>query len=308
MPQRERTAGPGPEGGPPGGGAAQRGAGLTAYAEALAEACGTVLTGLCGQTVRAALGGTSAWPPPDLTGLPLPWIGLRLPVAKGLDGEQLLLLSRPGAAALAQALGGEAANVAEALRDAATQLGAAVARALARLVGRPVTPAVSGLVEVNDEEEVAGHLGGAEQLGGAIWLAIEGDGLGLGRALLVPSVGLVAGLHAEPERAAARADAPPPFAPLQEAAPARAPASIDLLLDIPLAVTVELGRSKMLIRDILQLGPGSVVELDRLAGEPVDLLVNDRAIGKGEVVVVDENFGVRLTSIVTTAERLQQLS
>jgi len=73
-------------------------------------------------------------------------------------------------------------------------------------------------------------------------------------------------------------------------------------------VTVELGRTRMLIRDILALGPGSIIELDKLAGEPVDLLVNDRPIAKGEVVVIDENFGVRLTQIAHAAERLQSLS
>ena len=73
-------------------------------------------------------------------------------------------------------------------------------------------------------------------------------------------------------------------------------------------ITVELGGTNMLIRDILALGPGSVIELDKLAGEPVDLLVNDRPIAKGEVVVIDESFGVRLTEISNATERLRSLS
>lgn len=83
--------------------------------------------------------------------------------------------------------------------------------------------------------------------------------------------------------------------------------NLDLLMDIPLEVTVELGRTKRSIREILELGQGSIVELDKLAGEPVDILVNQRLIAKGEVVVIDENFGVRVTDIVSQAERLKQL-
>lgn len=79
---------------------------------------------------------------------------------------------------------------------------------------------------------------------------------------------------------------------------------LDLLMDVPLRVTVELGRTRMQIRDVLELGKGSVVELDKLAGEPVDLLVNGKLIARGEVVVIDENFGVRVTDIVSPAERL----
>jgi flagellar motor switch protein FliN/FliY len=80
--------------------------------------------------------------------------------------------------------------------------------------------------------------------------------------------------------------------------------NIDLILDISLRVTVELGRKMMSVRDILALGPGSVVELDKLAGEPVDVLVNDRLVATGEVVVADENFGVRITDIVNPAKRI----
>lgn len=83
--------------------------------------------------------------------------------------------------------------------------------------------------------------------------------------------------------------------------------NLNLLLDIPLQVTVELGRTKKLIKEILELGPGSIVELDKLAGEPVDILVNNKLVAKGEVVVIDENFGVRVTEIVSQWERLMKL-
>jgi flagellar motor switch protein FliN len=84
--------------------------------------------------------------------------------------------------------------------------------------------------------------------------------------------------------------------------------NIDLLLDIPLNVTVELGQTKKKIKDILDLTPGSVIELDKLAGEPVDVLINHKHIAKGEVVVIDENFGVRITEIINQRDRLEKLN
>ncbi|MEQ6375335.1 flagellar motor switch phosphatase FliY [Bacillaceae bacterium S4-13-58] len=83
--------------------------------------------------------------------------------------------------------------------------------------------------------------------------------------------------------------------------------NLDMLLDIPLKVTVELGRTKRTIKDILELSAGSIVELDKLAGEPVDILVNDKLIAKGEVVVIDENFGVRVTDILSQRDRLNKI-
>jgi len=83
--------------------------------------------------------------------------------------------------------------------------------------------------------------------------------------------------------------------------------NLNMLMDIPLQVTVELGRTKQSVKDILELASGSIIELDKLAGEPVDILVNSRLIAKGEVVVIDENFGVRVTDIVSQNDRLQKL-
>lgn len=83
--------------------------------------------------------------------------------------------------------------------------------------------------------------------------------------------------------------------------------NLDMLLDIPLQVTVELGRTKRSVKEILELASGSIIELDKLAGEPVDILVNSRLIAKGEVVVIDENFGVRITDILSKADRLNNL-
>ncbi len=94
------------------------------------------------------------------------------------------------------------------------------------------------------------------------------------------------------------------FEPLQVGMASEAMGNIALLLDVPMRVTVELGRTKMTIKEILGLGEGSIIELDKLAGEPVDILVNDKLIAQGEVVVIDENFAVRVTKIVTPMERI----
>ena len=110
--------------------------------------------------------------------------------------------------------------------------------------------------------------------------------------------------------------ASPPAAParpvFEKLAPSGDSASaahdIDMILDIPVQLTVELGRTKIPIRHILQLAQGSVVELDGLAGEPMDVLVNGCLIAQGEVVVVNDKFGIRLTDVVTPSERLRKLN
>lgn len=88
---------------------------------------------------------------------------------------------------------------------------------------------------------------------------------------------------------------------------AGAPNNIDMILDIPVNLTVELGRTKLAIRNLLQLAQGSVVELDGLAGEPMDVLVNGCLIAQGEVVVVNDKFGIRLTDIISPSERIRRL-
>lgn len=83
--------------------------------------------------------------------------------------------------------------------------------------------------------------------------------------------------------------------------------NLGLILDIPLRVTVELGRTKMVVSELLNLGQGSVIELNKLAGEPMEVLVNDKLVARGEAVVVNEKFGVRLTDIISPSERVEQL-
>jgi len=83
--------------------------------------------------------------------------------------------------------------------------------------------------------------------------------------------------------------------------------NLDVLLDVPLSMSLEVGRSRLSIRELLQLNQGSVVELDRSAGEPLDVMVNGTLVAHGEVVVVNEKFGIRLTDVISPAERIKQL-
>jgi flagellar motor switch protein FliN len=85
------------------------------------------------------------------------------------------------------------------------------------------------------------------------------------------------------------------------------PAKLDFILDIPLEITVELGRTKMLIHDLLKLGQGSVIELGKPAGDTLEILANNRLIAKGDVVVVNDKYGIRLTEVISTIERLEKL-
>ena len=83
--------------------------------------------------------------------------------------------------------------------------------------------------------------------------------------------------------------------------------NLDFILDIPMQISVQLGSARMYVRELLQLGQGSVVELDKLAGEPMEVLVNNKLVARGEVVVVNEKFGIRLTDVVSAAERVEKL-
>ncbi|GIV05446.1 MAG: hypothetical protein KatS3mg016_1021 [Fimbriimonadales bacterium] len=137
------------------------------------------------------------------------------------------------------------------------------------------------------------------------WLLTEN----LARTLLgMPAVqdDPFASLMETPEPAAPTPATPMAFNPFAE--PEESPErNIDLLLDIPLEVSVELGRVTMLVRELLEIGTGSIIELQKAAGEPVEVLVNGRLIARGEVVVVEDNFAVRITEILSPVERVQRL-
>ncbi|MEN4923100.1 flagellar motor switch protein FliN [Achromobacter spanius] len=142
---------------------------------------------------------------------------------------------------------------------------------------------------------------------------------------LKPQDDWAAAMAEQTAAAAPAAPAPAAPAPAQAAAPAAQPASqsvfkplagtapgqgtdIDLIMDVPVQLTVELGRTRLTIKNLLQLGQGSVVELDGLAGEPMDIFVNGYLIAQGEVVVVEEKYGIRLTDIITPSERINRLN
>lgn len=99
----------------------------------------------------------------------------------------------------------------------------------------------------------------------------------------------------------------PSLSNLRENRPGTEALDIDFILDIPLQLSVELGRTRILINDLLQLGKGAVIELNRVVGDPVEILINEKPIARGEVVVVNEKFGVRLTDILSPTERIEQL-
>ncbi|MBI4000773.1 MAG: flagellar motor switch protein FliN [Nitrospira defluvii] len=100
---------------------------------------------------------------------------------------------------------------------------------------------------------------------------------------------------------------PTSFPPVDNQCAVPANKNIEFVLDIPLQVTVQIGSTRMLIRELLQLGQGSVIELNKLAGEPMEVLVNNKLVARGEVVVVNEKFGIRLTDVVSPNQRIQQL-
>lgn len=113
---------------------------------------------------------------------------------------------------------------------------------------------------------------------------------------------------AEQAASAQAAAEPAAFQPLAGSTSGAARNDIDMILDIPVQLTVELGRTKIPIKNLLQLAQGSVVELDGMAGEPMDVLVNGCLIAQGEVVVVNDKFGIRLTDIITPSERIRKLN
>lgn len=111
---------------------------------------------------------------------------------------------------------------------------------------------------------------------------------------------------AKPQKEAADAARPAPFGNLNQENGGMI-GNLEMILDIPVTVSVEIGRTKMVVRDLLQLGQGAVVELEKLAGEPMEILVNGKLVARGEAVVVNDRFGVKLTDIVSLTERINKL-
>jgi len=138
--------------------------------------------------------------------------------------------------------------------------------------------------------------GGMPSMGGGMQMPMGGMGMGM------PGMGGMAGMGAPTNVQAVQFPNLMPHNMPQEAG------NISLIMDVYMEMTVELGRTKKLIKEILSMGEGTIIELDKLAGEPVDILVNHKLIAKGEVVVIDENFGVRVTEIVPPHERMNDMN
>jgi len=273
-----------------------------AYAQSFFSGCAAALSTLLNRSVTIELVPGLLPDAETLAGaVPLPWVIASARFTRGLAGAHDLVLAQSEALALARLVLGEedgegdvfAPEYQDALRETVNQMFSSASSSLRVFFGKPVGIATAELRQLEHADGWHPHV--ASIAVGVLTI----DGVPRARAALTipPSV--------RDEAASAHTSAAAP-----KAAPTAAPAQpgLDLILDISMPVTVELGRTRMLIRDILALGPGSIIELDKRAGEPVDLLVNDRPIAKGEVVVIDENFGVRLTQIAHAAERLQSLS
>lgn len=300
---------------------------LERYATHAFNGASQVFSSLCGRAVlvtfdRLTPGPLSILPPL----LPGPWIGMHMRVTKELSGSFFLIWTETDASVLAQCILGEEASEAsglsasrlDALSETAHQIASALGSSLRVALGRPIALEGGSVFPAASMAELLSMFG-QEALAPIFSLArVTIEGRAVGRLMLIvsssllegegqSSLGANAGAKEGNVSTTQQASAPPPFAPLPQGEKASPSKGIDMLLDVNLQVSVELGRTRLPIRDILQLGPGSVVELDKLAGEAVDILVNDKPIAKGEVITIDDNFGVRLTSISGLADRLRTL-
>ena len=283
---------------------------VSLFAEAFFEGAGPALTTMLNRPISVAVLGVQDVTAAELQNrMPLPWVLLEVRYSRGLSGGHWLILGKSGALMLGHAMAGEGDGEAmelqpsheEAIRETANQVLGAASSALMPLIQRSISYEPATLQVVEDTDALPPDLAAQPE---RLWLAqaeaTGPDGLRVGFTLTVGSE-----LAREIVAIAAESDEEPAVA--QPAQPEPAPSGIDLILDVTLPVAVELGRARIQIQDVLKLAPGSIVELDKSAGDPVDILINGRPIAKGEVVVIDENFGVRLTSIITATERIKLL-
>lgn len=310
---------------PPGSGTASTA--LEQHGALLFEAASKVFSALCGRTVLLTLdrivpGLLSTLP----SLLPGPCVGMAMQATHGLSGAQVLAWKEADAVAIAQLILGEESTPGpglspdhlDALTETANQINGAIGTAMRAALGKPVAfgaGTVSALADAG-----ACHAMFREEAPAPLLCVanVTLEGVAPSEVVLIVSSSFLAGLEkARPDDdtsitkegtvSATSASVQVPFVPLAGGELAGSSNGIDILLDVNLQVSVELGRTRLQIRDVLQLGPGSIVELDKQAGEAVDILVNDRPIAKGEVIIIDENFGVRLTSITSVADRIKNL-
>lgn len=302
-------------------GDASAGGGLDAMslrpeAETIADQGTRVLTGLLNRQASMTVRDLKEADPASLSeGMEGDGLIVRLPMDHGMPGELCLLVRKETAALLCGLMmGGDGTapfkdEDTDALNEFGNQFMGAVCTALGTRFGLSISAGQAQTANFDPNQPPFG-LEGAAIVDAD--LSIEGSPDTSIRLLLSPP--LAAKLSGGAEASGSdRSDGGGALSSqggfddsmsrgLSEGAP-----NVQMLLDINLNVTIELGRTRLSIRKILELGPGSIIELDRLAGEPVDLLVNDKVVAKGEVVVVDEYFGIRIISLVSPEERIKQL-
>jgi flagellar motor switch protein FliN/FliY len=298
-----------PHSAPSGAGSDKTAANIELFGGAFFEAAGPAMTTSLNRAMTVRVADVALVTLQDVLGeLSPPWVLVEVTYQRGATGTHWMLLGREAALALAgddvDTVDIEARHQ-EAIRDTVNQLLLAAGPPLLPLFARSVVyqPAT---VHVSAGDILPGDLS-LEQPVWVVRAEAAGDNLRfemiltIDEALATEIAALGAAAPPEPDepRAAARG--------VGGGSEASSPSKIDLILDVTLPVAVELGRARMQIQDILKLAPGSVIALDKSAGDPVELLINDRPFAKGEVVIIDENFGVRLTSIVTASERIRSL-
>ncbi|MCX7821240.1 MAG: flagellar motor switch protein FliN [Brevinematales bacterium] len=246
----------------------------------------------------------------------------RVALTGGVNGEWAFVVPDKSVLSIANVLIGQEDNteltdlIKNTFTEVITQMVSSMVSVISEKIGRQITPGIPNVEVLNDSSNLT--LGGGQffaRLSNLFNLQDKGN---LKFFSIIP-VGMARNIsntyNAAKSAAATQYKGPAvqqtgvpvknvAFEPLQMGVASEGMGNIALLLDVPMRVTVELGRTEMTIKEILGLGEGSIIELNKLAGEPVDILVNDKLIAQGEVVVIDENFAVRVTKIVTPMERI----
>lgn len=299
---------------------------LRSEAEFILEQTSTVLGMILNRGATISVVDVKEADPSSLTdGFETDAIILRLPFNTGLPGELCIILTKPTAALLCGLMmGGDGSEAykdedADAMNELGNQLMGKLSTELGSRLGMSISAGQAQTTPF-DQYLLPFGLEGAGLVQGE--LNVEGNPAAPFRLLFSPplTAKLTGGSGSESESAAdsygetlgyGESDGSLQTQGRNERSSSRnlfdSGPNVQMLLDINLNVTIELGRTRLSIRKILELGPGSIIELDRLAGEPVDLLVNDKIVAKGEVVVVDEYFGIRILSLVSPEERIKQL-
>lgn len=295
-----------------------------------AEGAANALSGLLGKAVSLSPSGVSQGAASELADKFFGGVAqVPVTVAGQANGPAMIVFNESSAALMADLLiGGDGSNPPETLNDlhlsAVGEVGSQLAAAFVEGLGNGLGKSLSGSAADLAPMQGSDLPGAAANLGASLVFcefSLDVEGALPSPFLLVLGENVAAALAGGASSGAAAPQSSSSAsgfggsmnAPVVQAAqlsqlsgslPAGAGNNLELLMDVPLQVTVELGRTQKMVKEVLALGPGSVLELDKLAGEPVDILVNEKPIAKGEVVVIDENFGIRVTEILAPKDRV----